>query len=111
MLIGRFAQTGGNQAYLTGREAARAGAVTHCPQFVVQTGVMVNPTLELLPSGLRGDVWTIGLCKLRSSIFTYLELHSECLTGCKDTQKLRDRSNFYCKKQDITGQKPKQPFS
>lgn len=83
MLIGRFTQTFGNQAHLTGRETARTGTVAHCRQLVVQAWIKVNPPLELLPSGLWGDVWTVGQCQLRSSIFPYLELHIRCLWAAK----------------------------
>lgn len=83
MLIGGSTQTLDDKPHLTGRETARVRAVAHLLQLAVQAGIMVEPPLELLPSGLRRNVWAIGLCKLRSAIFLHLELHSECLTGAK----------------------------
>ena len=111
MLIGRFTQTVHNKAHLSGRETARAGSVADGAQAVHQSGVEVEPPLEFLPSGLRGNVGTIFLGKLRSAVFSNLEFHLECLTSGKGTHFPRDERRFYRTKQDITGRRVTEPFS
>lgn len=75
MLIGGSTQTLDDKPHLTGRETARVRAVAHLLQLAVQAGIMVEPPLEFLPSGLRSYVGTIFLGKLRPAVFPNLEFH------------------------------------
>lgn len=70
-----LAQALDDGGYLARREAAGTGIVALLTQAVVKAGVAVDPPLELLPSGLRRNVWAVGQGKLRSAVFLYLELH------------------------------------
>jgi len=96
MIFLRLTQSLDYQPHLCGRETAAVVGVANGGKPLHQAGVKLHPAFELAPCRFGQDGVTVHLGEFHTPVFPYPKRFHTLLIGCKDSDIMADKSQYYC---------------